>query len=85
MKRNHRDWYRDDLARLYGLPAAGRLKPVIADRLPLDEVVTAHRKLEQAEVQGRDGTMRCRRPDLIGLSDTPGPQPACRVWELPGR
>jgi NADPH:quinone reductase-like Zn-dependent oxidoreductase len=53
MKRKHPDWYRDDLARLFALLAAGRLKPVIADRLPLEEVVTAHRKLEQAEVQGK--------------------------------
>lgn len=53
MKRKHPDWYRDDLARLFALLAAGTLKPVIADRLPLEEVVTAHRKLEQAEVQGK--------------------------------
>jgi NADPH:quinone reductase-like Zn-dependent oxidoreductase len=45
MKRKHPDWYRDDLARLFALLAAGRLKPVIADRLPLEEVVIAHRKL----------------------------------------
>jgi NADPH:quinone reductase-like Zn-dependent oxidoreductase len=53
MKRKHPDWYRDDLARLLALLAAGRLKPVIADRLPLEDVVVAHQRLEQAEVQGR--------------------------------
>ena len=53
MKRKHPDWYRDDLARLFALLAAGRLKPVIADRLPLEEAVIAHRMLERAEVQGR--------------------------------
>lgn len=53
MKRKHPDWYRDDLARLFALLAAGKLKPVIADRLPLEEAVTAHQKLEQAKVQGR--------------------------------
>jgi NADPH:quinone reductase-like Zn-dependent oxidoreductase len=53
MKRKHPDWYRDDLARLFALLAAGKLNPVIADRLPLEEAVTAHRKLEQAEVQGK--------------------------------
>src|SRR5262245_58809144 len=53
MKRKHPDWYRDDLASLYELLAGGKLKPVIADRLPLDQVVAAHRKLEQAEVQGK--------------------------------
>ena len=53
MKRKHPDWYRDDLARLFALLAAGEVKPVIADRLPLEEAVTAHRRLEQADVQGR--------------------------------
>jgi NADPH:quinone reductase-like Zn-dependent oxidoreductase len=53
MKRKHPDWYRDDLERLFALLAAGRLQPVIADRLPLEGAVTAHRKLEQTEVQGR--------------------------------
>jgi len=53
MKRKHPDWYRDDLARLFALLAAGRLKPVITDRLPLEKAVTAHRKLEQAQVQGK--------------------------------
>jgi NADPH:quinone reductase len=52
-KRKHPDWYREDLARLFALLAAGELKPVIAERLPMDEVVTAHRKLERAEVQGK--------------------------------
>jgi NADPH:quinone reductase-like Zn-dependent oxidoreductase len=52
-KRKHPDCYRDDLARLFALLAAGRLKPVIADRLPLQEAVTAHRKAEQAQVQGK--------------------------------
>jgi NADPH:quinone reductase-like Zn-dependent oxidoreductase len=53
MKRKHPDWYRDDLGRLYELLAAGMLKPVIADRLPLDQVATAHRKLEDSNVQGK--------------------------------
>lgn len=52
-KRKHPDWYRDDLVHLFALLAAGKLTPVIADRLPLEEVVTAHRRLEQGEVQGR--------------------------------
>jgi NADPH:quinone reductase len=52
-KRKHPDWYRDDLARLFALLAAGELKPVIAARLPLDEVVTAHKRVERADVQGK--------------------------------
>ena len=52
-KKKHPDWYRDDLARLFALLAAGELRPVIAARLPLEEVVTAHRMLEDKGVQGR--------------------------------
>jgi NADPH:quinone reductase-like Zn-dependent oxidoreductase len=53
MKKKHPDWYRDDLARLFVLLAAGELKPVIAARLPLEQVVTAHQKVERGDVQGR--------------------------------
>jgi len=53
MKKKHPDWYRDDLAHLFALLAAGELKPVIAARLPLEQVVTAHQKVERADVQGR--------------------------------
>jgi NADPH:quinone reductase-like Zn-dependent oxidoreductase len=52
-KKKHPDWYRDDLARLFAWLAAGELKPVIAARLPLDEVVRAHQEVERADVQGR--------------------------------
>ncbi len=52
-KRKHPDWYRDDLERLFALLATGRLQPVIAGRLPLEEAATAHRRLEHAQVQGR--------------------------------
>lgn len=52
-KKKHPDWYRDDLGRLFAWLAAGELKPVIAARLPLEQVATAHQKVEHAEVQGR--------------------------------
>jgi len=52
-KEKHPDWYRDDLGRLFALLAVGDLQPVIAARLPLEEVVTAHLKVERADVQGR--------------------------------
>jgi NADPH:quinone reductase-like Zn-dependent oxidoreductase len=52
-KQKHPDWYREDLASLLALLAAGKLHPVIAGRLPLEEAAIAHRKVEHAEVQGR--------------------------------
>jgi NADPH:quinone reductase-like Zn-dependent oxidoreductase len=52
-KKKHPDWYRDDLERLLEWLKTGDLRPVIAARLPLEEVVRAHQQVEQAEVQGR--------------------------------
>jgi NADPH:quinone reductase-like Zn-dependent oxidoreductase len=52
-KKKHPDWFREDLTALLGLLAAGTLKPVIAKRLPLEDVVTAHQRVEHAEVQGK--------------------------------
>ena len=65
MKRKHPDWYRDDLARPFGLLAAGGLQPVIAGHLLLDEAVTAHRMLEDRGVQGR--LVLTPNPDWTGL------------------
>lgn len=53
LKKRHPNWFREDLAALLDLLAAGRLRPVIAARLPLDEVVRAHQQLERGEVQGK--------------------------------
>ena len=52
-KKKHPDWFRDDLVALLSLLAAGRLKPVIAGRLPLEDAVRAHQQVERAEVQGK--------------------------------
>ena len=51
--KRHPDWYRQDLMALLDLLAAGKLDPVIAERLPLDEVVRAQREVERAEVEGK--------------------------------
>jgi NADPH:quinone reductase-like Zn-dependent oxidoreductase len=52
-QRKHPDWFRDDLTALLDLLAAGKLRPVIAARLPLEEAVRAHEQVEQAAVQGK--------------------------------
>lgn len=51
--KKHPDWFRQDLTTLLALLAKGEIKPVVAGRLPLDDVVTAHQRLERAEVQGK--------------------------------
>ncbi|MGZ3680673.1 MAG: zinc-binding dehydrogenase, partial [Ktedonobacterales bacterium] len=53
LAKKHPEWFREDLTALLNLLAAGRLRPVIAARLPLDEVVRAHQLVEHAEVQGK--------------------------------
>lgn len=52
-KKKHPDWFREDLATLGSLLAEGALRPIIAGRLPLDDVMEAHRQVENAEVQGK--------------------------------
>jgi NADPH:quinone reductase-like Zn-dependent oxidoreductase len=53
LAKKHSDWFREDLTALCDLLAAGKLHPVIAARLPLEEVVRAHEQVEHAEVQGK--------------------------------
>lgn len=52
-RKRHPDWFREDLIALFDLLVAGKLRPVIAARLPLDDVVRAHQLVERAEVQGK--------------------------------
>lgn len=53
MRRKHPDWFRADLSRLLAMVAEGRLKPVVAEVLPLSEVREAHRRVEAGEVSGK--------------------------------
>lgn len=47
------EWFREDLTTLLRLLAAGKLKPTIAERLPMEEVVRAHQLVEAAKVEGK--------------------------------
>jgi NADPH2:quinone reductase len=49
----HRDWYDKDLSALITLLADGKIKPVIADHVPLHETARAHELLEKAAVRGK--------------------------------
>lgn len=52
-KKKHPERFRQDLMALSELLAKGEIHPVIAARFPLDDVVTAHRQVENAEVLGK--------------------------------
>jgi NADPH2:quinone reductase len=46
-------WYRETLTELLDLLAAGKIKPVVAERIPLAEAARAHELLEHGEYAGK--------------------------------
>ncbi len=46
-------WYRETLTELLDLLAAGRIKPVVAERIPLAEAARAHKLLERGGHAGK--------------------------------
>jgi NADPH:quinone reductase-like Zn-dependent oxidoreductase len=52
-KQTHPEFYRSDLAALFGMLAGGRIAPVIAARLPLARAAEAHAMLNNASVSGK--------------------------------
>jgi NADPH2:quinone reductase len=46
-------WYRETLTELLDLAATGRLKPVVAERIPLAQAVRAHELLERGGYAGK--------------------------------
>ncbi|NNU80098.1 zinc-binding dehydrogenase [Halovulum dunhuangense] len=53
MRRRHPEWFRADLAALFGMLAEGRIAPVVAEVLPLSKVREAHARLEAGAVAGK--------------------------------
>ena len=47
------EWCREDLSKLFALLLQGRIKPVVAARIPLSEVVRAHEMLASGSVMGK--------------------------------
>jgi len=53
MRLQHPAWFREDLERLFGLLAGGAIRPRVAERISLDEVAEAHRRLEAGGLEGK--------------------------------
>ena len=53
MRKQHPEWFREDLAALFDLLVQGKIKPAIERRMRLDEAVEAHKLIEKAAVKGR--------------------------------
>jgi NADPH:quinone reductase-like Zn-dependent oxidoreductase len=49
----HNAWYRETLTELFDAAAAGKLKPVVAERFPLLEAARAHQMLERGGYAGK--------------------------------
>jgi NADPH:quinone reductase-like Zn-dependent oxidoreductase len=53
MKRDHPDWFREDLTALFALLAQGKIHPVIMERIPWREARRAQEILDQGAIQGK--------------------------------
>jgi NADPH:quinone reductase-like Zn-dependent oxidoreductase len=53
LKRLRPAWYREDLIALLELLRQGKIKPIIAERIPLDDVARAHELLGSGSVMGK--------------------------------
>jgi NADPH:quinone reductase-like Zn-dependent oxidoreductase len=53
LAKKHPEWFREDLSVLFSFLVTSKIKPVIAERLPLEEVVRAHQLVENAKVAGK--------------------------------
>jgi NADPH:quinone reductase-like Zn-dependent oxidoreductase len=53
MRARHPDWFKQDLAYLFELLKDGRIRPKVAERIALDQVIDAHRRLEAGGLEGK--------------------------------
>jgi NADPH:quinone reductase len=65
MRLQHPAWFTEDLDRLFALLASGAIRPRVAQRIPIDEVAEAHRRLDASGLEGK--LVLC--PDLPSRRD----------------
>ena len=53
LREKHPDWFKEDLAALFQLLEAGKIKPTIERRIKLEDAQEAHTLIESAVVKGR--------------------------------
>jgi NADPH:quinone reductase-like Zn-dependent oxidoreductase len=53
LKRLKPDWFHEDLILLFDLLGQGKIKPIIADRMPLNQAAQAHELLARGSVTGK--------------------------------
>jgi len=74
MRARHPAWFREDLERLFVLLVAGAIRPRVAERISLDEVAEAHRRLEAGGLEGK----------LVLCPDLPSQRHPVPPWREPG-
>jgi NADPH:quinone reductase-like Zn-dependent oxidoreductase len=52
-RQKHPEEFKADVAALFELLKSGKLKPAIADVVPLEQVVEVHRRIDSAEIAGK--------------------------------
>lgn len=60
LKRRRSAWFQEDLAPPLELPSQGKIKPLIAERIPLVEAARAHELLGKTSVMGKIAMLRNR-------------------------
>jgi len=53
LKKRRPNWFREDMRVLLNLLKQGKIKPIIAARMPLNEAAKAHELLEKGSVMGK--------------------------------
>jgi NADPH:quinone reductase-like Zn-dependent oxidoreductase len=71
MRRKHPEWFREDLERLLAMLAEGRIAPVVAEVLALEEVRSAH---ERVEAETSRASWLCACPALEQQPCLPVPE-----------
>ena len=78
MRLQHPAWFTEDLKRLFALLASGTIQPRVAERIALDEVAEAHRRLEAGGLEGSLCCARISRRDATSVPSDNGAR--CRSW-----
>lgn len=53
LRKNHPDWFRQDLNHLFQLAVEGKIKPIISKQYKLDQLAEAHRNIDNAQSKGK--------------------------------
>jgi len=53
VRKNHPEWFKEDLKQLFSLMEDGKIKPEIKEHVPMEEAKSVHEKMEKEEISGK--------------------------------